>query len=112
MYAMTITATASTLVLTFTGEIMGHAAALASGIAKAVDGWDGCPVEVDCREVTALGLDGAGLLFGVLRSLRWSPITVRVSPTPAGRGVALLFGRLNESSERLTGAASVPVVFG
>lgn len=109
---MTITATASVLTVTLTGEIAGHAADLAPAVERALDGWDGAAIEIDCRNVTAIGLDGAGLLFGVLRTVPFSPVTVRVARTSAGRGVAMLFERLNENALRLTGTESVPVVFG
>ncbi len=109
MFTTTITAAETTI--TLTGEIAGHAAILAPAVGAVLAGREEIPVVIDCTAVTGIGLDGAGLLFGVVRSLGFTPITIRVAKGPAGRGIALLFDRLNREAINHTGEASVPVVF-
>lgn len=106
----TASATGTTLHLTFTGEITGHAAGLASAVGAVIVGWDGSPVVIDCTACTGIGLDGAGLLFGVVRALRWSTITIKVRRGPTGAGIRFAFERLNDASIQITGAPSIPVV--
>lgn len=110
MGMLTVNASATTLTIVLAGEITGRAADLAPAIEAAIQGWNGSPVVLDCTGVSGIGLDGAGLLCGVVRSLRWSEITIKVRRGPAGAGIRFLFERLNDASIRVSGAPSIPVV--